>query len=77
MLDKRDYNGGVEHEPRSNVEESNCRDFSRRLEGNEINGHYVLNEDGSVREVYNLREWAESFKTANHVMLSRKPRSAR
>lgn len=68
MLDKQDYKGGMESTPRSNAEESNCRDFARRLEGDEIKGHYIMNEDGSVREGYNLREWAESFEISNRII---------
>jgi len=48
---------------RTRIEENDCRDFARRLEGDEIKGHYILNADGSVREVYSLHEWALWFET--------------
>jgi len=49
---------------RTYVEENDCSDFARRLEGDEIKGHYIMNDDGSLREVYSLFEWAHWFETA-------------
>lgn len=71
MLDKQDYNEGMENEtslPRSRVEEAACRDFARRLEGNEIKGYYVMAADGTTREVYNLLEWAQWVEAANRLV---------